>query len=162
MSTLWSAGCNMAHKINTHSPNFSSNYCVRGRWEKGMGIDPGRPVVNCVVLGQAQGGMVQMPISKGHTPCCFQCCICHDINASRWRCLAGMLAYITLTFYLVFPTKISCVILPWNQTKQATHGLNPNDTLNTSTNAYHIKCTFCMKLTSVHRMSLIICRWFWQ
>lgn len=57
----------MAHKINTHSPNVSSNYCVQGRWETWMGIDPGWPVVNCVFLGQAQGGMVQMSISKKDT-----------------------------------------------------------------------------------------------
>lgn len=154
----------MAHKINTHSPNVSSNYCVQGRWEKWMGIDPGWPVANCVFLGQARGGMVQMPISKKDTHC-IPCCICHGIKTSRWRCLAGMQAHIALTFNPFFPTKISCVILPWSRTKQATHGLNPNDTLNTtSTNAHHtvIKCTFCMKLTSVRRMSLIICRWFWQ
>lgn len=57
----------MAHKINTHSLNVSSNYCLQGRWKKWLGIGPGWPVVNCVFLGQAQGGMVQMPISKKDT-----------------------------------------------------------------------------------------------
>lgn len=109
---------------------------------KWMGIDPGWPVVNCVFLGQAQGGMVQMPISKKDT----HRAVFSAASAMTSKLLtAGMQAHIILTFYPFFPTKISCVILPCNRTKQATHGLNPNDTLNiTSTNAHHtvIKGTF--------------------